>query len=394
MGGNVGWSRLETRAAILDYLWRSGGSFRPQLISHVGLTDASVSRILNELRSEGLVVEARRRAPYRGGPSVFLALSDARHVGAIELSNGVVHAGLGSLAGRVVFSAARPLADGASLAATQQAIDEAIAQLRLWSRDLAQPLAQVAISVPGYRPERSANPIVSFDRDRALERIEAELPGTPVAVANSIVARTLSHRISVAPVPAEEPYLYLFIGHGVGAAFVDEHGEGEGLTIYELGHNVIARDGPRCRCGHRGCIEAYVSTGALAELLGVAEAEILAGRMPAIATVAPSVLAEIEHRLVELGMVMGNALNLHRVHRIIVAGWPEWLGRRAKDGLMAGLDLSLFAGAEAVSLSFSPMKLGQEPSSGLALACFSFIRRGARAPAGQNRRAATSGAIA
>ncbi len=33
----------------------------------------------------------------------------------------------------------------------------------------------------------------------ALEQIRAELPGTPVAIANSIVVRTLSHRISVQP---------------------------------------------------------------------------------------------------------------------------------------------------------------------------------------------------
>lgn len=388
----MGWSRLETRAAILDYLWRSGGSFRPELVSHVGLTDASVSRILNDLRSEGLVDETRRRASYRGGPSLFLSLSDVPHLGAIELSSGVVHAGIGSFGGKVALSAATPLADGASPAATQQAIHGAILQLRSWARDLARPLAQIAISVPGYRPERSANPIISFDRARALEQIKAEFPGTPVAIANSIVARTLSHRIRVSPTAKEEPYLYLFIGHGVGAAFVDEHAEGEALTIYELGHNVIARDGPRCRCGHRGCIEAYVSTSALADLLGIAEDEILAGRMPAVADLLPSVLAEIEHRLVELGMVIGNALNLKRARRIIVAGWPEWLGRRAKDRLMAGIDLSLFAGVDAVSLSFSPMKLGQEPSSGLALACFSLIRRGAGAAAGQDLRAATAGA--
>lgn len=388
----MGWSRLETRAAILDYLWRSGGSFRPQLITHVGLTDASVSRILTELRSEGLIDESRRRASYRGGPSVFLSLNEARHLGAIELSNGVVHAGVGSLGGKVALSAAWPLADGAPAAATQQAIEGAIVQLRSWAHDLAQPLAQIAISVPGYRPERSANPIISFDRARTLQHIEAELPGTPVAIANSIVARTLSHRISVSPTPKEDPYLYLFLGHGVGAAFVDEHGDGEGLTVYELGHNVIAREGLSCRCGHRGCLEAYVSTGALADLLGVREGEILAGRMPAVADLPASTLIEIERRLVELGIVLGNALNLNHVSRIIVAGWPEWLGRRAKDSLMAGIDLSLFSGADAVNLSFSPMKLGQEPSSGLALACFSFIRRGASAAALQDRQTATAGA--
>lgn len=375
-GWNVAWSRLETRAAILDYLWRAHGSFRPELISYVGLTDASVSRILNELRAEGLVTETRRRAPYRGGPSVFVGLNAAQQVGAIELSNGAIHTGVGTLSGEVLSCETRPLPDGASPAETQDALADAIACLATWSCGGVQPLRQVAISVPGYHPERTVNPILPFDPHAALTRLAAALPGVPVTIANSIVARTLTHRLGAAPKTPEEPYLYVFIGHGVGAAFVDEEAEGDGLTIYELGHNVVARHGPLCRCGHHGCIEAFVSTTALAGLLGTPEPDVLAGRMPAAAELEPAVLAEIELRLADLGMVIGNALNLRRVRRVVIAGWPEWLGQRARLALMAGLDRSLFAGARDVLLAFSPMRLGQEPASGLALACFAFIRRG------------------
>lgn len=375
-GRNVAWSRLETRAAILDYLWRTHGSFRPELIGYVSLTDASVSRILNELRAEGLVTETRRRAPYRGGPSVFVGLSAAQQVGAIELSNGAIHTGVGTLTGEVLSSGTRPLPDGASPAETQDAIADAIECLATWSRGGTQPLRQVAISVPGYHPERTANPIVPFDRRGTLARLEAALPSVPVTIADSIVARTLTHRLGAMPKTPEEPYLHVFIGHGVGAAFVDEQAEGDGLTIYELGHNVVARHGPPCRCGHHGCVEAFVSTTALASLLGIPEPDVLAGHMPAATALAPAILAEIELRLADLGMVLGNALNLRRVRRIVIAGWPEWLGQRAKLALMAGLDRSLFAGAQDVSLAFSPMPLGQEPASGLALACFAFIRRG------------------
>lgn len=380
-GWNVAWSRLETRAAILDYLWRSHGSFRPELIGYVGLTDASVSRILNELRAEGVVTETRRRAPYRGGPSVFVSLSAAQQVGAIELSNGAVHTGVGTLTGEILSSGTWPLPDGASPAETQDALADAIARLATWSRGSAQPLRQVAISVPGYHPERAANPILPFDRREALTCVDAALPGVPVTIANSIVARTLTHRLGAAPKTPEEPYLYVFIGHGVGAAFVDEQAEGDGLTIYELGHNVVARHGPLCRCGHHGCIEAFVSTTALAGLLGTPEPDVLAGHMPAAAALEPAVLAEIELRLADLGMVVGNALNLRRVRRVVVAGWPEWLGQHARLALMAGLDRSLFAGARDVSVAFSPMQLGQEPASGLALACFAFIRRGGQSDA-------------
>ena len=51
--------------------------------------------------------------------------------------------------------------------------------------------------------------------------------------------------------------------------------EADALLPVELGHMVFGEGGPRCRCGHHGCVEAYTSLPALAELLGVGEPELL-----------------------------------------------------------------------------------------------------------------------
>jgi hypothetical protein len=96
-------SRRETRSAILRHLWCTGGSFRPALSSKTGLTDASISRIVADLKAENLVQETRLTAPYQGGPSAFLTLSKDRHVGAVEFSSGRVHVGVGSLTGEIRF---------------------------------------------------------------------------------------------------------------------------------------------------------------------------------------------------------------------------------------------------------------------------------------------------
>ncbi len=55
-------SRRQTRAAILTHLLQSGGSFRPPLAKAVRLSEASLSRILFDLKAEGLIEEVRRPA--------------------------------------------------------------------------------------------------------------------------------------------------------------------------------------------------------------------------------------------------------------------------------------------------------------------------------------------
>ena len=79
-------SRRQTRAAILGHLLQSGGVFRPPLAKAVRLSEASLSRILFDLKAEGLIEEVRRPAPYVGGPTGLVSLDDSVRLAAIELT--------------------------------------------------------------------------------------------------------------------------------------------------------------------------------------------------------------------------------------------------------------------------------------------------------------------
>jgi len=376
------WSRQETRAAVLRYLWRSGGSFRPDVIAHIGLTDASISRIVADLKAEGLVDETRKRAPYRGGPSTFLTLSESQFVATIELSNNRAHVGVGNLKGEVLFSEHHELPDGTGAIAAETITAEAITGMADWCMRHDIALRQIAISIPGYHPGQASNPIVALRRDFITQTLEAALPDVPATFANSIVTRALAHRLQIGVTRDERPYFYVFLGHGVGGAFVDESAGSDDVLPCEIGHMVMDRQGAQCRCGHSGCLEAYVSTGAMAPLFGKAEQHMLTPRDSWREGVRQSdhvpshARAEIDLRLTQLGTAIGNALNLNRVRRVVVAGWPSALQDRARPTVLAGIDRSLFGGATGVDLSFSAMKPGREPASGIALATFAFIGRG------------------
>lgn len=63
---------------------------------------------------------------------------------------------------------------------------------------------------------------------------------------------------------------YLNLGTGIAAGIVDDSGLRRGArgAAGEIGHVPIDPNGPLCRCGQRGCIEALAGGGAVAERWG------------------------------------------------------------------------------------------------------------------------------
>jgi len=87
--------------------------------------------------------------------------------------------------------------------------------------------------------------------------------GTTVRVGNDVNMATLGEfRLGAA-----RPYdsvLGVFWGTGVGGGLILD---GEAWTgrggAGEIGHTVVEREGRRCPCGNRGCLEAYAGRGAM-----------------------------------------------------------------------------------------------------------------------------------
>ncbi|UFZ08125.1 ROK family transcriptional regulator [Bradyrhizobium ontarionense] len=370
-------SRRDTRSAILGYLWCSGGSFRPELAQGVALTEASISRIIGDLKAEGVIQETRRAAPYRGGPSLFIALSNDLSVAAIEISNNCLYSAVGTLAGETLYSVRYDLPDGLGAAEVEATATRAICDLAAWAAQRGITLEQLAVSIPGYDPDLRASPIIALDAARLSDVLQRKLPDTPVCLTNSMVARAVGHRLRMGTGFIGGSYFFVFVGHGVGAAIVDELAESGDVETCEIGHVVIDRRGGVCRCGHVGCLETYVSTVALAGILEVQESDLIGhgDRWPHEYRISAKARAEIRSRLGRLGLAIGNALNLNRQRNVVIAGWPAALPAEDRALIMDAIGQSRLGGLHGIALTFSNASLGREPVSGLALAAFSFIRR-------------------
>jgi predicted NBD/HSP70 family sugar kinase len=104
----------------------------------------------------------------------------------------------------------------------------------------------------------------------------------------------------------------VLIGRGVGAAVVTG---GDGHAV-EWGHTPLVFDGEPCRCGSRGCLEAYIGGDAVTARLGVddeprALARVLSGPVDQHA------VAEI---VGYLGAGLAGLVNLFGPDRIVLGG--------------------------------------------------------------------------
>jgi glucokinase len=102
-------------------------------------------------------------------------------------------------------------------------------------------------------------------KDVALKEILSEKFQCDTAIYSTRV-RFLAE-IRVDPELESKSVLYLNVADGVGGTLFADGRIIDGATgrFAELGHIVVDSNGPLCGCGHKGCLEAFVSGPAIAK---------------------------------------------------------------------------------------------------------------------------------
>jgi|SRR5579871_17862 len=374
-------SRRQTRAAILGQLLQSGGTFRPPLARAVRLSEASLSRILFDLKAEGLIEEVRRPAPYVGGPTGLVTLGRSVTLAGIELTAQRLSVGIGGLAGESHLVERLALPTTPTVASVGRVFLEALQLLQRLTRRRRIQLAQIGVAVPGLgRLSELDNPIIPCDINRVRSLVGEMFADVPAEFTNSVVAHAAFHRCRTGDYPFTGPHLFVFVGQGIAGTWIDDPIEVNTLAPVELGHMVFGDGGPRCRCGHHGCVEAYASLPALAELLDVPESELLQLGTEWVNTIPLSsrVREQLRLRLFRLGLAIGNTLNVKPCRAVAISGWPSLLSEDDRKALIDGIDACLLGGLKSaqVSLAFVSPSTGNDPNAALAFAACCLACRG------------------
>lgn len=262
-----------TKLRVLNEIRRRGRVARVDIARATGLSRATVTAITADLITEGLVVERdgvhAAMPSQRGRPPVLLGLEPgAHHVFGVKVAPHRVSVSIANFVGDVVASHAitvrarhRTGEEVAELVAT------GIEETARISGIGVSGTAGVGIGLPGFIDNLTGvarwSPV--FDRaDVNFQRVMERRIGAPVVVDNDANVVALAEQWFGLGRELSD-FVVVTMEHGVGMGLVinDKLYRGSMRFGSEFGHTKIRPEGALCRCGQRGCVEAYVADYAL-----------------------------------------------------------------------------------------------------------------------------------
>jgi glucokinase len=137
-------------------------------------------------------------------------------------------------------------------------------------RRSGEQVCGIGLGMPGFLSLQTgvihSSPNLPTARETPAASFLTELTGLPVFLENDANAAAIGEHWAGAGQGVRN-LLCVTLGTGVGSGFIFNHRiwHGSNDLAGELGHTVLFPDGLSCRCGRKGCLEAYVSaTGIVA----------------------------------------------------------------------------------------------------------------------------------
>lgn len=263
--------RRQNRLLLLEALRQHGELARVELGRHTGLSPASITSISHQLIADGILQEAgdghhHAEGPQRRGrPLTQLAINPkSAHVVAVKVSIDGIELALADGQGTILSRrTSRTSTYDADPRAFGKLVTEEITSLLARPRISARRVARIGIAVQGVADSKAGTVVWSpafRTRNIAVSAAVQDGLGIPCNIANdaNMIAEGL---ISTDRARYGGTAAVVFIGYGVGMGLIINGQVYHGSTgaAAEFGHMNHLPDGPLCRCGRRGCVEAYVA---------------------------------------------------------------------------------------------------------------------------------------
>lgn len=257
--------------AVVDLIRFAGkGISRTDLAEEMGLTRAAVTIIVNDLITNGIIVETESRTTSNGRPPVVLEINPDRGlVAAIDMGASHLSVALGDFSARILeeteISFRIDSGPTESLKQADLILNQVLRRRGLSTTDLAG----VGIGVPGPviadKGMVMAPPIMpGWDRYPIRATLENKW-GTAVTLNNDAELGALGEWAYGAG-RGEKNLAFIKVGSGIGAGLIINKQIYGGTTgsAGEIGHLTVDENGPLCACGNHGCLEAFAGGHAIA----------------------------------------------------------------------------------------------------------------------------------
>ena len=264
--------RNQNRRRVLAAVRRGGVASRTDIGKLTGLSAATVSAITSDFLDEGILVPPETESVAssgRGRPKVALVVNpDAAMICAVYFQLNRVSAAMVDYSGATVseFSEEIAMQDITSDDIRKTLLHCVEEALRRTERDKSK-LCRVSVGFQGVTDVEGSTVLwtpICGQRDILVCAWLEDHFGVPARVANDcdMIAQALNWR---EPEKYGKNFGAVLLAHGVGMGLYLREGiiNGTRSSGVEFGHMTYMPNGALCRCGNKGCIEAYAGDYAI-----------------------------------------------------------------------------------------------------------------------------------
>lgn len=333
--------RLGNLRTVLLALVDKPGS-RADLAARTGLTKATLSNLTEPLLAHGVLVEEPATLAGMGRPSKPLRFHpDGPLAVGVEINVGHLAVEAIGLDGETVRRHRVPAHNrDATPGEVLDRVVELIGEVRS-----ARPLLGIGLAVPGVVHDgvvvRAPNLSKLVGAPLAAE-LHTRL-GHDVELDNEANLAALAHLWPHHLAGEDFVHVSADVGIGAGVVLGGEVYRGVSGFAGELGHVVIERDGERCTCGSRGCVERYAGLDVILREAGRRRLDSLA---KALAAGDQRASESVRTAGQALGVGLATLMNLFDVPTVVLGGSYALLHQHLSAAIQSEMDIRVLAGGE------------------------------------------------
>ena len=340
--GSLKLMKKINKSIILDTIRIYDSISRAEISQKTNLSPTTVSTLTEDLIKEEYIKEIGE-GKSRGGrrPILLKFNSNAHFIMGVKLDAKRITLALTNLKLSIINKARKTIKNTDENWVTRQIID-LVRRIARESSVQLEKIIGIGVGTIGMVDtekgivEEAIN--IGWENIPLRDLIKEELDNIPVYIDNVANLAALGEKRAGIAKKAKN-LVYIHLGGGIGAGIIlnGEIYEGSNGSAGEIGHTTVEPNGPRCKCGNRGCLENFASGRAIASR---AISGLLAGRKTLINEITEGSIDKVTAEVVAeaakegdefaleiwretaeyLGIAIANLINVYNPEMIIIGG--------------------------------------------------------------------------
>ena len=359
--GNRDLIKEINRNLVLNLIKSRAPISRTEIARLSGLSPATISGIASDFIASGLVHQMGEGESTGGRRPVLLRLNhQAGFVVGVKLMEHAITSAVTDLDANVLYHRVTTLEHARDLPAVLEGIVRAIAMTIEESGVERAGVLGIGIGMAGVIGSKAGlchySPFFGWRDVKVAEPIETHF-ALPVYIDNDVNTLTIAEQWFGYGHGADD-FVVVTVGRGIGAGIVvnGQFYRGALGGAGEFGHITLAREGPLCDCGKRGCLEALASDPAV---LRMVRERIAAGEESVLGGLRALALEDVIHAAEDgdeiarealadsgrwLGVGIANLVNILNPQLVIVAGEGVQAGEYRFQAMREAIRMHSFDG--------------------------------------------------